>query len=76
MTKEQIESVLNRVHSWPKSRQEDAALLLLAMEAQETGTYRLSPDERADLESALQELAGGDLASSKEVAETFARYRK
>ena len=31
MTKDQIYAVLDRVHSWPKARQEDAARLLLAM---------------------------------------------
>jgi hypothetical protein len=55
MTKDQIDAVLDRVHSWPKSRQEDAVRLLLAMEAQDVTPYILSDEERADLEAALAE---------------------
>ena len=42
MTRDQIDSVLDRVHSWPRARQEDAVHLLLAMEAQEVASYTLS----------------------------------
>jgi hypothetical protein len=73
MTKEQIESVLDRVRSWPTSRQEDAAAVLLAMEAEALGPYRLSEEERADIEAALLE---DDVASETEVAEVFNRYRR
>jgi hypothetical protein len=63
MTREQIDSVLNRVRTWPAARQEDAALMLLAMEGQDAGPYRLSADERADIVESLQELARGEIAS-------------
>ena len=76
MTKEQIASVLERVQSWPKARQEDAARLLLALEEQETASYALSEEERVDLEAALQEVADGDVASRAEVEAVFSRYRK
>ncbi|HEY4722650.1 MAG TPA: hypothetical protein VII92_12430 [Anaerolineae bacterium] len=76
MTKEQIDSVLNRVRSWPATRQEDAALLLLAMEAQDSTPYQLSDDEYADIEAALEELARGEVASDEDVAAVFNRYRR
>lgn len=75
MTREQITSVLDRVQSWPKERQEDAARLLLAMEAEGPGEYALSEEERLDIEAALAEVARGEIASDEDVAATFARYR-
>jgi hypothetical protein len=75
MTKDQIETVLERVYSWPKSRQEDAVRILIAMEAQDTATYVLSDEERADLHAALDEAGGGDLASEAEITAVFARHR-
>jgi hypothetical protein len=76
MTKEQIESVLERVLTWPQPRQEDAAQILLAMEAEEVGPYRLSAEERAEIEAALAEIARDEVASDAEVAAVFDRYRR
>lgn len=73
MTKDQIDAVLDRIHAWPKACQEDAVRVLLAMEAQDTSTYVLSDEERADLEAALEEVARGDIASDAEVAKAFRR---
>jgi hypothetical protein len=75
MTKEQIDAILDRVHAWPRSRQEDAARLLLAMEAQDGSTYELSDEERADLEAALEEAAQGEIATDAEVAAVFAKRK-
>jgi hypothetical protein len=73
MIKDQIDAVLDRIHSWPKARQEDAVRVLLAMEAQEPSTYQLSDEERSDLDAALEEVARGEMASDAEVAKTFRR---
>ena len=35
MTDEQVKEILERVLSWPRARREDAAQLLLALEARE-----------------------------------------
>ena len=75
MTKDQIDAILDRVHSWPRSRQEDAARLLLAMEAQDGSVYGLSEEERADLEAALAEMARGEFATDEEIAAVFGRKR-
>lgn len=75
MTRDQINSVLERVHSWPLQRQEDAARLLLAIEAQDTEVYVLSDEERADLSAALDEVERGEVADEAEVAAVFDRYR-
>ncbi len=76
MTKEQIDSVLERVRNWPPARQEDAVQLLLAMEAQGAEPYQLSDEESADIDAALEELARGEVASDQEVAAVFNRYRR
>lgn len=50
MTKDQVKEVLNRVLTWPPERQEDAAQLLLALEAHEGELYHPSGDEWAAIE--------------------------
>lgn len=75
MTKEQIDAILSRVRTWPLDRQNDAALVLLSMEADGTGFYRLSDAERSEIEVSLQEMERGEFATEKEVAEVFARHR-
>ena len=47
MTKAEIEAVPERVKTWPIERQEEAARMLLLMEA--TGTYELGHEEIAAL---------------------------
>lgn len=75
MTRDQINNVLKRVQSWPTQRQEDAARVLLAMEAEGTTPYVLSADEDADLRAALDEIGQGDIATDAEVEAVFARRR-
>ena len=74
MNKAQIDSILDRVRTWPEERQEDAARILLAMEGQDTGTYRLSDEERAEIRAALEEVERGEVASDQEVAAVFNRH--
>ena len=71
MTREMIEAVLDRVRSWPLERQEEAARLLLELEAEDASIYRLDDEERADIKAALEEDARGEVASEEEVQETF-----
>jgi hypothetical protein len=47
MNKEQVKAVIDRVMTWPEERQEDAAKILMLMEAQDESTYRLT-DEQAE----------------------------
>jgi predicted transcriptional regulator len=71
MTKEQIETVLDRVRTWPAPRQEDAVRILLAMEEREAQVYRLSEEERAGIRAALEEVARGEFASDEELSAIF-----
>jgi hypothetical protein len=50
MTKDQVKEVLDRVLTWPLERQEDAAQLLLELEAREGELYHPSDDEWAAIE--------------------------
>lgn len=49
MTKKQITAVIERVHTWPKERQEDVARVLLEMEKQDKSTYRLTDEQLAEV---------------------------
>ena len=76
MTKEQIDSVLDRVRTWPPERQKDAVRVLLQMEAAGTEVYVLSDEERAEIELSLDEARRGEFATDEEVAAVFNRYRQ
>jgi hypothetical protein len=71
-----LKDVLERVETWPKERQEDAARLLMAMEAQDASPYRLTDEQRKQVRAALKEVERGEFASDEEVAAVFDRYRR
>lgn len=71
MTREEIDAVFQRVRTWPEERQEDAAAMLLHMEAQGGEIYVLDAEE----ERALDEAEASGVASDEEVQALFARYR-
>jgi predicted transcriptional regulator len=75
MTKAEIDAVLDRVKTWPPERQEEAMLVLLEMEAEATGVYVLSDEERAAIEEGMAQARRGEFASDEEVAALFARFR-
>lgn len=76
LTKAEIDAVIERVRAWPGERQEEAARVLLEMEAQGTEVYQLSEDELADLEEGLREIERGEVASDEQVAALFNRARR
>jgi hypothetical protein len=49
MTKEQVKEILDRVLTWPPERQEDAAEILMSIEAQDNSGYRLTDEQLAEL---------------------------
>ena len=75
MTKPEIEAVLDRVQTWPPERQEDAVRVLLEMEAETTGVYHLTEDDRREIELSMAEARRGEFATDEEVAAVFDRYR-
>ncbi|MFZ5740082.1 MAG: hypothetical protein ACOY6K_24700 [Pseudomonadota bacterium] len=68
MTDEQVKEILNRVLTWPRKRREDAAQLLLALEAREGEFYQPDDDEWAAIEEGLAQASRGEFASADEIA--------
>jgi predicted transcriptional regulator len=75
MTKREVDAVLERVRSWPEAEQEEAALLLLALEERRKGVYELSEEEFADLDQANREIERGEFVPDEEMKALFDRYR-
>jgi hypothetical protein len=44
-----LKDVIERVQNWPQERQEDAAKVLLEMEAQDTSSYQLTDEQLAEV---------------------------
>ena len=71
MTKDQVREVLDRVLTWPPERQEDAAQMLLALEAREGELYHPSNEEWAAIEEGFAEAKRGEAVSGDEIASLF-----
>jgi hypothetical protein len=69
-----LEKALEAVRTWPPDRQDAAAEVLEHMNVLTTAPYKLSPEERTDLEDALAEARRGEFASDAEVAAMLARH--
>jgi hypothetical protein len=69
-----LQDAFEAAKAWPADRQEAAADVLEHMNRLVTAPYKLSDEERADLEEALAEAQRGEFASDAEVAAMFARH--
>ena len=49
MTRDQVKAILDRVLTWPPDRQQDAAEILMGIEAQDRSEYQLSDEQLAEL---------------------------
>ncbi len=68
MTKDQVKEVLDRVLTWPQERQEDAAQLLLELEARDSDFYHPSDEELAAIEEGLAQSKRGEAVPADEIA--------
>jgi hypothetical protein len=50
MSDKQVKEVLDRVLTWPRERQQDAAALLMLIEEHDRSPYRLSDQQAAEVE--------------------------
>lgn len=73
MTREQLDALFDRVRSWPADRQDEAAAILLSLEAEGEEVYHPTPEQAAELEEALREIDRGEVASEEEVRSAFRR---
>jgi hypothetical protein len=71
MTKDQVKEVLDRVLTWPRERQEDAARMLLVLEAREGELYHPADDEWAAIEEGFAQAKRGEAVSADEIAALF-----
>ena len=67
MSKEQIKAVLDRVLTWPPARQQDAAAMLLWLEAKEGELYHPSDDEWAAIQEGLSQAKRGEFVPDEEM---------
>lgn len=70
MTKS-LQKALDRLQKWPKERQEDAAKVLLAMEAQDANSYQLNEEQVAEVRRRLNKRGQKHIS----VASAFKRFR-
>jgi hypothetical protein len=61
MTK-MLRDVIERVRQWPDERQDQAALVLLDLEAQQANRYRLTGDQIAEVERIQRQVRDGAAA--------------
>ena len=67
-----VKELLERVLTWPPSRQQDAVELLLALEAHDGELYHPSDEEWAAIEEGYLQAKRGEAASDDEVAALLA----
>ncbi|HEY8872282.1 MAG TPA: hypothetical protein VIM52_04570 [Stellaceae bacterium] len=73
MTKDQVKTVLDRVPSWPRERQQELAEVALEIEAELAGgAYHATSDELQAIDEGLAD----DVASEEEVKAAFASFRR
>ena len=65
-----LQDVIERVRTWPEDRQDDAARLLLDLEAQQTNAYRLTPEQLEEVARIHQKVRDGTatFATDEEMA--------
>ena len=67
MSKEQIKSVLESVHSWPIEDQEELIELAREIEARRTHLYVMNDEERMAVREGLEQARRGEFASDEEM---------
>lgn len=65
-----LRDVIARVQHWPDDRQDQAARLLLDLEAQQNSPYRLTPDQVKEVDEIRKRLRDGTMsfATDEEMA--------
>ncbi|HEY7246410.1 MAG TPA: hypothetical protein VH678_21255 [Xanthobacteraceae bacterium] len=74
MTKEQINSVLNSIRSWPEEDQEELVEAAREIEARRTGIYVMSDEERAAVLEGLAQAKRGEFVPDDEMDAFWKKY--
>jgi hypothetical protein len=67
MTKEQIDSVLTAVRSWPEEDQQELIEIAREIEARRTGVYEPTTDEEEAIREGLAQLQRGEWVDEDEM---------
>ena len=70
-----LKNLIERLDTWPTEAQEEALLLLLALEQEYAEPYELSREDRAAIDRSLEEMRTGRFATDEQVRAVFDRYR-
>ena len=70
-----LKQLLPKIEAWPDEDQEALAAAARAIEAERTGVYVMSEEERRAVENGLNAARRGDFASDEEVAAILGRAR-
>jgi hypothetical protein len=70
-----LEEAIEKVQALPADMQDQVARMLLAYAGNEELIIGLTPEEEADLNEALTEMARGEIASDAEVEAVLSKYR-
>ena len=71
-----VESILDRVASWPEEAQAELIQSMVEIETKHFGVYRLSDEERAAVQEGLAQAKRREFVSDDVVAEFFNRHRR
>lgn len=61
-----LEDVIDRVRTWPEDRQDEAAEVLLDLEAQRSSGYRLTVEQLREVQRIRQKLRDGSATFATE----------
>lgn len=73
MTKEELESLFDRIRALPPEKLVEVEEVLEWLERRDSSIYVLTEEERADLDDALAEVDRGEVATAEEVVAVFGR---
>ena len=76
MTKHEVKAVLERVLAWPPEQQEEAAEMLLAMEAREGEFYHPTDEEWSAVLEGLEQAERGEFVPDEEMAAFWRTWTK
>ena len=71
MTTEQLESLMGRVATWPKTAQRKLVRAVQDIESEDVGVYVLSDDERVAVAEGLAQADRGEFVSEAEMDAFF-----
>lgn len=69
-----LQQAVEKLSQLPKERQDELAKMLIDVAAQDLSPYQLTREERKEIETSLEEVKRGEIASDEEVAAMWQRF--